>query len=167
MSKIVYLLVISAILGCCFCIPQSIQTRPANTVPKPSLRSDYTNVVPSGSGSGSSYSERTETRCVNGNCQEVVTKCRNGICSDNQLNSINSAYPVRNVYLPQTESIEQSYYISPNVRTHYSRNNGGLTSNNGLSRNEEQHTECVNGVCKTTTKICNNGNCGTTHSFDS
>lgn len=127
------------------------QTRSANTIPKPSSRNEYVSAIPSESLTGTSYSKRTQTRCVNGNCQEVVTTCNNGVCKDNQpdtnTNSFNSF---------------DSNFEAPTYRKYSGRNlNDGSRTilNNGQSRNQEQHTECTNGVCKTVTKICNNGNC--------
>ena len=59
---------------------------------------------------------------------------------------------------------EESRHYYNNEESSQYHNNGGPTPiyNNVQSRNQEKHTECVNGVCKTVTKTCNNGNCETT-----
>ncbi|CAO1381960.1 unnamed protein product [Diamesa hyperborea] len=279
MDKVVYLLVVSTILGSSLCVAQVIQTRSADAVPLPYSRSNYQGSIPSGSGqsnsestqtvcengkceqvirtcvnglctdkklvsdagvSGQSNSQSKQTKCVNGNCEEVITTCTNGVCSESKSNTVSNGYnpPIQPhfevpTFRPYTafpndgfgfqrnfndgfgaQSIlndgfgaqgnlndvfgaqgslndgfgaqrnlndgfgpvfnngeqrpiynneETRHYYNNEESSHY-QNNGESTPNfnNVQSRNREQHTECVNGVCKTVTKICNNGNCATT-----
>lgn len=161
------------------------QSKPADTVPltrnnyRGSIQSEYipsesnplsTNTyrgttqnefVPIGSSaSGSRTSSRTEKSCVNGVCEQVTKTCLNGQCTEERSGSSNFH---TDQLLPFTNNNLGSGRVGGFRSSGSSRNfenSGGFGSFGGSeSSRKEQQTKCVNDVCTTVTKTCNNGNC--------
>lgn len=116
---------------------------------------------------------RRQWSCVNGSCEETVTKCTNNVCdsTNNRFKAESYQPEVPPIVTPPLDfqSIGETFKFPPipsiNLETPF--DNSGLielvTNNENFSyfwsNSKHVSRKCENKICSVTTKTCSNGKC--------